>query len=161
MKTSKILAQLPSLMVGRFRGDDPRFCDFQSDWVPILYLNTIWLTLSFCRKNWLVSIMVSSWFGLRETGPHKNLAPWLIRPEAISASPMLGCFYNTTMYHTERTFSEPVPLCKIYCRTWTNVKSLKFVPILLCQRVKCTKHFFLQLGTVKCTKIVRTLHSST
>ncbi len=28
-------------IVGRFRGDDPRFWDFQSDWVPILYLNTM------------------------------------------------------------------------------------------------------------------------
>ncbi len=37
-------------MVGRFRGDDPRFGDFQSDWIPILYLNTIQLTPSFCRK---------------------------------------------------------------------------------------------------------------
>ncbi len=35
-------------MVGRFRGDDPRFWDFQSDWVSFLYLNTIWLTPSFC-----------------------------------------------------------------------------------------------------------------
>ncbi len=33
---------LPYLcMVGRFRSDDPRFWDFQSDWVPILYHNTI------------------------------------------------------------------------------------------------------------------------
>ncbi len=31
-------------MVGRFRGDDPCFWGFQSDWVPILYLNTIRLT---------------------------------------------------------------------------------------------------------------------
>ncbi len=52
---------LPYLgMVVRFRGDDPRFGDFQSDWVPILYLNTIRLTLSFCRKNRLVSITFSS-----------------------------------------------------------------------------------------------------
>ncbi len=27
--------------VGRFCGDDSHFGDFQSDWVPILYLNTI------------------------------------------------------------------------------------------------------------------------
>ncbi len=46
----------------------------------------------------------------------------------------------------EQTLQEPfrdicyvytqVPLCQIYCRTWKNVKNLKFVPILLCQRVK-------------------------
>ncbi len=42
---------LPYLgMVGRFCGDGPGFGDFQSDWVPILYLNTIRLTPSFCRK---------------------------------------------------------------------------------------------------------------
>ncbi len=42
---------LPYLgMVGRFRGDDPRFWEFRSDWVPILYLSTIWLTPSFWRK---------------------------------------------------------------------------------------------------------------
>ncbi len=36
---------LPYLgMIGRFCGDDPRFGDFQSQWVPILYLNTIRLT---------------------------------------------------------------------------------------------------------------------
>ncbi len=36
---------LPYLgMVGRLSGDDPRFRDFQSDWDPILYLNTILLT---------------------------------------------------------------------------------------------------------------------
>ncbi len=36
---------LPYLgMVGRFRGHDPHFGDFQSDWVPILYINSIWLT---------------------------------------------------------------------------------------------------------------------
>ncbi len=33
------------------RGDDPRFGDFQSDWVPILSLNTIRLTPSICRKK--------------------------------------------------------------------------------------------------------------
>ncbi len=38
-------------MVGRFRGDDSRFGDFQSDWVLILYLTTIRLTPSFCRKK--------------------------------------------------------------------------------------------------------------
>ncbi len=33
---------LPYLgMAGRFCGDDPRFWNFESDWVPILYLNTI------------------------------------------------------------------------------------------------------------------------
>ncbi len=43
---------LPYLgMVGRFPGDNPRFGDFQSDCVPILYLNTIRLTPSFCRKK--------------------------------------------------------------------------------------------------------------
>ncbi len=47
-------------MVGRFRGDDPRFGDFRSDWVPILYLSTIRLTPSFCRKNRFVSITFSS-----------------------------------------------------------------------------------------------------
>ncbi len=38
-------------MVERFRGDDPRFWDFRSDWVYILYLSTIRLTPSFCRKK--------------------------------------------------------------------------------------------------------------
>ncbi len=48
---------LPYLcMVGRFCGDDPRFCDFQSDWVPILYLNTIRLTPSFSRKKICLSL---------------------------------------------------------------------------------------------------------
>ncbi len=43
---------LPYLvMVGRFSGDDPRFWDFQSDWVPILYLNTIRLTHLFLQKK--------------------------------------------------------------------------------------------------------------
>ncbi len=37
-----------------------------------------------------------------------------------------------------------VSLCRIYCRMWTNIKSLKFAPILLRRRV----NFFLQLGTV-------------
>ncbi len=40
-------------MVGRFLSDDPHFGDFQSDWVPILYSNTIRLTPSFCRKKGL------------------------------------------------------------------------------------------------------------
>ncbi len=31
-------------MVGRFRGDGPHFLNFQSDWVPILYLNPFQLT---------------------------------------------------------------------------------------------------------------------
>ncbi len=45
---------LPYLgMVGRFHGDDPCFGDLQSEWVPILYLNMIGLTSSFCRKNGL------------------------------------------------------------------------------------------------------------
>ncbi len=52
---------LPYLgMVGRFHGDDPCFGDFQFDWVPFLYLTTIQLTLSFCRKNQFVSITFSS-----------------------------------------------------------------------------------------------------
>ncbi len=37
-------------MVGRFPVDDLHFWDFQSDWVPILYLNKIQLTPSFNRK---------------------------------------------------------------------------------------------------------------
>ncbi len=40
--------------------DDPRFWAFQSDWVPILSFNTIWLTPSFYRKNHFVSITFSS-----------------------------------------------------------------------------------------------------
>ncbi len=51
-------------MVGRFCGDNHRFGDIQSDWVPILYLNTIRLTPSFCRKYQFVSITFSS----RDTG---------------------------------------------------------------------------------------------
>ncbi len=35
-------------MVERFRGDDHHFWDFRSDWVYILYLNTIRLTPSVC-----------------------------------------------------------------------------------------------------------------
>ncbi len=35
----------------RFRRDYPRFGDFQYNWVPILYLNTIRLTPSFCKKT--------------------------------------------------------------------------------------------------------------
>ncbi len=48
------------VMVGRFCGDDPIFFNFQFDWVPILYLNTIRLTPSFCRKHQFVSITSSS-----------------------------------------------------------------------------------------------------
>ncbi len=45
---------LPYLaMVGRFCGDDPHFGDFQSIWVPILYLSTIQLIPSFCKKDGL------------------------------------------------------------------------------------------------------------
>ncbi len=33
-----------------FRGDNPHFGDFQSDRIPILYLNTIHFTPSFCKK---------------------------------------------------------------------------------------------------------------
>ncbi len=52
---------LPSFgIVGRFCGDDPRFGDFLSEWVPILYLNTIRLIPSFCKKNRFVSITFSS-----------------------------------------------------------------------------------------------------
>ncbi len=38
----------------------PHFGDFQSDWVPILYLNTIWLTPLSAVRNHLVSITLSS-----------------------------------------------------------------------------------------------------
>ncbi len=37
-------------MVGRLLGDYPRLGGFQSDWVPIVYLNRIRLTPSFYRK---------------------------------------------------------------------------------------------------------------
>ncbi len=47
-------------MVERFRGDDPRLWDFHSDWVYMLYLNTIRLTPFSCRKNRFVSITFSS-----------------------------------------------------------------------------------------------------
>ncbi len=30
-------------MIGRFHSDDPCYWDFQSEWVPILYLNIIFL----------------------------------------------------------------------------------------------------------------------
>ncbi len=47
---------LPYLaMVGRFCiVITPHFWDFQSKCVPILCLNSIWLTPSFWRKNWFV-----------------------------------------------------------------------------------------------------------
>ncbi len=52
---------LPYLgMEERFRSDDSHFWDFQSNWGPFLYLNTIQLTPSFCRKNLFVSITFSS-----------------------------------------------------------------------------------------------------
>ncbi len=47
-------------IVGRFSGDDPHFCDCQSDLVPIVWLNQIRLTTSFCRKNHFVSMTFSS-----------------------------------------------------------------------------------------------------
>ncbi len=47
----------------------------------------------------------------------------------------------------------PVPLCQIYCRMRTNVKSKKFEPILLCLKSQIHKVIF------KSTKTVRTLHS--
>ncbi len=38
-------------MVGRFCGDDPYFGDFQSDWVPILYLNKTLINPFFLQKK--------------------------------------------------------------------------------------------------------------
>ncbi len=49
--------------------DYPRFRDCQSDWVSILYLTTIQLTPTFCRKNQFISITFSS----RNT--RSNLSP--------------------------------------------------------------------------------------
>ncbi len=47
---------LPYLgMVGRFDGDDRRFCDCRSDLVPIAWCNQIRLAPSFCRKNQFVT----------------------------------------------------------------------------------------------------------
>ncbi len=44
--------ELPYLgMVGRFRGDDPCFRDFQSDWVPVLCKTQFEWPPSFCRKK--------------------------------------------------------------------------------------------------------------
>ncbi len=56
--SSRVLPYLG--MVGRYRGDVPRFWDFQSHWVPILYTNTIQLTTSFSRKNRFVCMTFSS-----------------------------------------------------------------------------------------------------
>ncbi len=53
-------------MVGRFCGDDPHFGDFQSDWVPFLYLNTIRLT-PFSAEN--ISLSLS------------HLVPEILRPK--------------------------------------------------------------------------------
>ncbi len=51
-------------IVVRFCGDDPRLWDFQSDCVPILYLTTIRVTPSFCRKIGLfVSYLVTMILG--------------------------------------------------------------------------------------------------
>ncbi len=47
-------------MLGRFCGDDSSFWDFQSNWVPILYLSSILFTPSFCTKNRVVSIIFNS-----------------------------------------------------------------------------------------------------
>ncbi len=67
---------LPYLcMVGKFRGDD--FGDFQSTWVPILYHNTIRLTLSFCRKNLFVSITLFNRFKAFST-------PFIMRSNPIN-----------------------------------------------------------------------------
>ncbi len=43
-------------MVAQFCSDDSHFSDFQSDWLPILYLNTVRLTHSFCRKKIGISL---------------------------------------------------------------------------------------------------------
>ncbi len=56
-------------MVGRFCGDDPIFGDFQSDWVPILFLNTIhWPPLSAEKIGLSPSYVV-----LEILGPEVNL----------------------------------------------------------------------------------------
>ncbi len=73
----------------------------------------------------------------------------------------LLCALKTCSYLLCRTDNAPVPLSRIYSRMRTNVNFLKFVPILLCRRVKCIKSFFFQLGMFKSTKIVRPLLSST
>ncbi len=52
---------LPYLgMVGRFLGNDPHFCDCQSDLIPIVWCNQVRLTPSFCRTNQFESITFSS-----------------------------------------------------------------------------------------------------
>ncbi len=56
---------LPYLgMVGKFRGYDPRFGDFQSDWVPILYPTQYnWPTLSTEKIGLSLSHLVQEILG--------------------------------------------------------------------------------------------------
>ncbi len=49
----------------------PPFWDFRSNWVPLLYHNSIWLTPSFCRNNRFVSILFT--LVLEILGPNLGL----------------------------------------------------------------------------------------
>ncbi len=51
-------------MVGRFRSDDPLFCNFRSDWVPMLWLNQIrWPPLSAEKLSLSISHLVPEILG--------------------------------------------------------------------------------------------------
>ncbi len=77
-------------MVERFRGDDPCIGDFQSDWVPILYLNTIRLNPSFCRKKIVLSLL--------------HLAPEILGPKVALI------FHKNVLFNRFKAFCINFPL---------------------------------------------------
>ncbi len=68
------------------------------------------------------------------------------------------CYNNAIWIKHHIHANAQVSLCWIYCRTWTNVKILKFAPFLLCQSVKSS---FYSVGHGSFSIKVRTWKNTT
>ncbi len=113
--------------------------------IALFCVSQLWSYLTTTSSLALVENMIWPWLWLVQPAGTDNITDWIsIR---LSYSPWMDSGINSNCGiisdRTQRNIGNaPVPLCRIYCRMWTNIKSLKFPPILLCEKVKWTKSFF-------------------
>ncbi len=97
-------------MVGRFCGDDPHFCNCQSNLDPIVWYNQIWMTPSFCQNNQFVSTTLSSrYMDIYLVSILHQFSIQLTPFSSVLDLIDLSIFYRVPNLQTENLVSTPPP----------------------------------------------------
>ncbi len=101
----------------------------------------LFVMVTKCTHCWVE--FKSSWFPephvtILDTSPGAWFFKWCHNEWTHLSLPEGICqwTWHSSPVRVEMKYYAQVSLCRIYCRTWTNIKNLKLAPILLRRRVK-------------------------